>query len=123
MPVLPIPMIIALLLDAFLVHRMPTRKTHVTLLLLIVFCAAQSATIALVQYYGFSLLRPLQPLLATLIPSIAWLAFGQAARGDVRLGDVLIHSFGFLLALLFLLMRPPLLDVLFQFCLQLMVPQ
>ena len=35
---------------------------------------------ALVQYYGFTAVRPLQPLWATLIPPIAWLAFSQAAR-------------------------------------------
>ena len=71
MPVLPIPMIIALLLFAFLAHRMFTRETHATLLALIAACAVQSAIVALVQYYGVTSIRPLQPLLATLIPPIA----------------------------------------------------
>ena len=112
MPVLPIPMIIALLLFAFLAHRMLTRETHVTLLALIAACAVQGAIVALVQYYGFTSIRPLQPLWATLIPPIAWLAFSQAARGDAKPGDLPLHSAGFVLALLFLLLQPQLLDVL-----------
>ncbi len=111
MPVLPIPMIIALLLFAFLAHRLLTRETHVTLLALIAACAMQGAIVALVQYYGFTAIRPLQPLWATLIPPIAWLAFSQAARGDPKPGDLPLHSAGFVLALLFLLLQPHLLDV------------
>ncbi|MEP7172977.1 MAG: helix-turn-helix domain-containing protein [Aestuariivirga sp.] len=105
-------MIIALLLFAFLVHRLLTRETHVTLLALIAACAVQSVIVALVQYYGVTSIRPLQPLLATLIPPIAWLAFSQAARGDAKAGDLALHSAGFVLALLLLLLQPQLLDVL-----------
>lgn len=111
MPVLPIPMIISLSLFAFLAHRLLTRETHVTLLGLIAACAVQGAIVALVQYYGFTSIRPLQPLWATLIPPIAWLAFSQAARGDPKPGDLPLHSAGFVLALLFLLLQPQLLDV------------
>jgi AraC-like DNA-binding protein len=112
MPVLPVPMIIALLLLAFLAHRVLTRETHATLLALIAACAVQGAIVALVQYYGFTSIRPLQPLWATLIPPIAWLAFSQAARGDAKWGDLPLHSTGFVLALLLLLLQPELLDVL-----------
>ena len=112
MPVLPIPMIIAVLLFAFLAHRMLTRETHATLLALVAACAVQSTIVALVQYYGVTSIRPLQPLLATLIPPIAWLAFSQAARGDAKPGDMALHSAGFVLAFLFLLLQPQLLDVL-----------
>ncbi len=115
MPVLPIPMIIALLLFAFLAHRILTRETHATLLALIAACAVQSAIVALVQYYGVTSIRPLQPLLAALIPPIAWLAFSQAARGDAKPGDLPLHSVGFVVALLLLLLQPQLLDVLIPF--------
>lgn len=112
MPVLPIPMIISLLLFAFLAHRMLTRQTHITLLALIAACAVQGAIVALVQYYGVTSVRPLQPLLATLIPPIAWLAFSQAARGDAKPGDLPWHLAGFVAALLLLPFQPQLLDVL-----------
>jgi AraC-like DNA-binding protein len=112
MPVLPIPMIIALILFALLVHRILTRETHVALLALIAACAVQSTIIAAVQYYGVFALRPLQPLFATFIPPIAWLAFSQAAGGTIKPRDLLMHSAGFFLALLCLLLKSQLLDVL-----------
>jgi len=112
MPVLPVPMIIAFLLFGLLLHRIFTRETHNTLLILIASCALQSALIALVRYYGFTSLRIFQPLLATLIPSIAWLAFHQAARGDVTFRDMLIHSSGLMLALVCLIIQPEWLDAL-----------
>jgi len=112
MPVLPIPLIIALVLFAFLAHRMATRETHATLLALIASCALQGVVVSLVQYYGVTALRPLQPLLASVIPAIAWLAFRQAAGGATGQRDIVIHSAGFVLALLCLLLQPLLLDIL-----------
>lgn len=112
MPVLPIPMILALVLLAFLAHRMATRETHATLLALIASCALQGVIVSLVQYYGVTELRPLQPLLASVIPAIAWLAFRQAAGGATRQRGIIIHSAGFVLALLCLLLQPLLLDIL-----------
>jgi len=112
MPVLPIPMILALVLLAFLAHRMATRETHATLLALIASCALQGVVVSLVQYYGVTALRPVQPLLASVIPAIAWLAFRQAAGGATGQGEIVIHSAGFVLALLCLLLQPLLLDIL-----------
>jgi AraC-like DNA-binding protein len=112
MPVLPIPMIIALVLFAFLAHRLLTRQTHATLLALIAVCAVQGVIVALVQYYGVTAIRPLQPLLASVIPPVAWLAFRQAAGGTTGQRDLVIHSAGFVLALLCLLLQPLLLDIL-----------
>jgi AraC-like DNA-binding protein len=112
MPVLPMPMIIAFLLFAFLAQRILKRETHVTLLALIAACATLSAIIALVQYYGVTAIRPLQPVLATMIPPLAWLAFIQAARGDAKPQDFLLHSSGVVLAILLLLLQPQLLDLL-----------
>jgi AraC-like DNA-binding protein len=112
MPVLPIPMIISLLLFGFLIQRMSSRETHVTILALVGICATQAAIFALVRYYGFSALRPLQAILATTIPPIAWAAFVNAAGGDIRIEKMIWHVVGPVLALLFLLFNQNALDVL-----------
>jgi AraC-like DNA-binding protein len=112
MPVLPIPMIIALLLFGFLIQRMTSRKTHITILALIGICATQAAIFALVRYYGFSVLRPAQAILATTIPPIAWAAFVNAAGGDIRIDKMMWHAIGPLLAILFMLFNQNALDIL-----------
>ncbi|MEM8540467.1 MAG: AraC family transcriptional regulator [Pseudomonadota bacterium] len=112
MPVLPIPMIIALLLLGFLLHRVLTRETNYALLALIGCCAAQSAIIATVQYYGVTSLRVVQPILATLIPAVAWLAFRQASVGRFGKQELYVHSMGPAAALVCLAVRPETLDVL-----------
>ena len=112
MPVLPVPMIIALLLFGFLALRIARAETHVSLLALIAVCAVQAAIIALVQYYGVSVLRPLQPVLATIIPPVAWYAFERASGGQGSLRSMAPHAIGPLLALLCLVVNPMLLDVL-----------
>ncbi|MDF3415460.1 AraC family transcriptional regulator [Sulfitobacter sp. M57] len=112
MPVLPIPVIIALLLTGLLVHRVTTRSTHPTLLVLIGCCAAQSAMIALVQYYDISGLKRFQPLLPTLIPAVAWLAFRQSSLGRLRRQDLYLHMAGPAFALICFVYSPQLLDLL-----------
>jgi len=111
MPVLPIPMIIALVLFTFLTLRIVKGETHATLLALIAVCAVQGAIIALVQYYDVSVLRPVQPVLATVIPPVAWFAFTRASGGEDPQHRLLWHAIGPALALLFLAMNPSLLDV------------
>jgi len=105
-------MIIALLLAGFLVHRVATRETHVTLLALIAVCAVQSVIVALVQYYGVTAIRPLQPVMATIIPPVAWIAFSRAAGGDAQRGTLAWHAIPPVLAVLFLSTSSALLDVL-----------
>jgi AraC-like DNA-binding protein len=112
MPVLPIPMIIALLLFGFLIQRIAARETHGTILALIGVCAVQGTIIALVQHYGFLQLRPLQAILATTIPPIAWAAFINAAGGDIRPRKLGWHVFGPFLAVLCFVLDPNFLDVL-----------
>lgn len=112
MPVLPIPMIIALVLFGFLIQRLSSRETHITILALIGICATQAAIFALVRYYGFTVLRPIQAILATTIPPIAWAAFVNAAGGDIRIGKMKWHAIGPALAILFLLFNQSALDVL-----------
>jgi AraC-like DNA-binding protein len=112
MPVFPVPMIIALLLCGFLIQRIVTRETHGTILALIAACAVQGAIIALVQYYGVVVLRPVQAILATAIPPLAWAAFANAAGGDVRPVKMLWHLLGPALAIAVFMFQPFLLDVL-----------
>ena len=112
MPVLPVPMVIALLLAAFLANRWARGDTHVTLLALVGICAVQAAVIALVQHYDIAALRPFQPFLATAIPPVAWLAFQRAAGGVTDLKAYSLHLAGPLAALVCLLVQPFLLDML-----------
>jgi AraC-like DNA-binding protein len=110
MPVLPVPLIISFLLFGFFFHRLLTRDTHATLLVLIAACAVQGAIFALVQYYGFLALRPVQAIMATTIPPIAWTAFVNAAGGDIRPRKILWHALCPLLAIACFLTKPILLD-------------
>jgi AraC-like DNA-binding protein len=105
-------MIVALLLLGFLLHRVLTREAHPALLILIGCCAAQSALIALVQYYGITSLRVVQPLLATVIPAVVWLTFQQASAGQLRRQHLYLHAIGPVVALICLATRPEALDVL-----------
>jgi AraC-like DNA-binding protein len=112
MPVLPIPMIISLLLFGFLIQRLATRESHITVVALMAACATQSFIMALVQYYGWAFIRPAQPILAMVIAPLAWIAFRNAAGGDIRFNNLLWHLSGPLLAVSFLVIAPYLLDVL-----------
>jgi AraC-like DNA-binding protein len=94
MPVLPIPMFVALVLAFLLLRAIISREAHVMLLLLIAACAAQSAIISLAQYYGVSVLRPVQPVTATFIPPLAWLAFTAVARKPLMLSRDYLHALG-----------------------------
>ena len=116
MPVLPVPLIIALLLLGFLVLRIARDETHISLLALIAVCAVQAAIIALVQYYGVAHLRPVQPLLATVIPPIAWFAFERASGGQASARAsawaMALHAIGPILGLFCLIVNPMFLDAL-----------
>ena len=111
MPVLPIPMFVALVLAFLLLRAMISREAHMMLLLLIAACAAQSAIIALVQYYGVSALRPVQPVTATFIPPLAWLAFTAVARKPLVLSRDYLHVLGPVFTLFCSVFAPATLDV------------
>jgi AraC-like DNA-binding protein len=111
MPVLPIPMFVALVLAFLLLRAIISRESHVMLLLLIAACAGQSAIIALVQYYGVSTLRPVQPVTATFIPPLAWLAFTAVARKPLVLSRDYVHILGPVFTLFCSVFAPATLDV------------
>lgn len=111
MPVLPIPMFVALVLTFLLLRALLSRDTHTMLLLLIAACALQSAVIALVQYYGVAFLRPVQPVTATFIPPLAWLAFTALERKPLVMSRDVAHSLGPAFTLFCELFAPATLDV------------
>ncbi|GGK17562.1 helix-turn-helix domain-containing protein [Salinarimonas ramus] len=87
MLLLPVPLVAALVL-AFLLARALIRREGTPLLLALVAAGASQATVvALVQHYGLVPLRPLQPVTATLLPPLAWLAFIAAAARPLTAKD------------------------------------
>jgi len=106
MPTFPIPVFVACVL-AFASLRLWQQRGHANLLvLLLILCAVQSLIIALNQHYGVSAMRMVQPLVASLIPSAAWIAYrGRAFRADLR------NALGPLTAAAALLVAPQFLDV------------
>ncbi|MEP3637184.1 MAG: AraC family transcriptional regulator [Paracoccaceae bacterium] len=106
MPAFPIPVFVALVLG-FASLRLWRQREHVgPLVLLLVLCAVQSLIIALNQHYGISVMRIVQPLVASLIPPATWMAYrGRASRADA------LHALGPLTASAAMLIAPQFLDV------------
>jgi AraC-like DNA-binding protein len=87
MPNLPIPLISALVLGFLLVRVWLVERRAGPLVVLLALCAAQGVIISLAQFYrvpGFALL---QPITATLIPPMAWVAFQATAIRGFRPSD------------------------------------
>jgi AraC-like DNA-binding protein len=76
---LPVPMVVALLLGFLFVRSMLVAKTSRLLDALLLACAIQSFTVSLVHYYGVVELRLVQPVTASVIPALAWVAFLQGS--------------------------------------------
>ena len=76
---LPVPMIVALLLGYLFLRAILFEKTSRLLAALLLACACQSVTVSLVHYYGFDAIRLLQPVMASMIPALAWMAFLQSS--------------------------------------------
>lgn len=78
---LPVPMIVALLLGFLFVRSVLFARTSRLLGALLLACAVQSITVSLVHYYGVLELRLVQPVTASVIPAMAWVAF---LEGGIR---------------------------------------
>ncbi|MCU0801811.1 MAG: helix-turn-helix domain-containing protein [Rhodobacteraceae bacterium] len=87
MPVLPLPLIAALVLALMGLRAWVRGETPWPLLLLIGISAAQMAIVAGRLHYGLSGLSWVQPVLALAIPPLAWLAFVAATRRPLAIGD------------------------------------
>lgn len=111
MPSLPIPLISSLVL-AFLLARMwLLGRWNGPLAALLALCAVQGLIISLAQHYRVPGAQVLQPIMATFIPPMAWVAFQTTAVRQFQRGDV-VHLIGPLVAIVSLLTQPVLLDTL-----------
>ena len=108
---LPIPLISSLVLGFLLARMWLTDRRHGPLVGLLALCAAQGVIIALAQHYLVPGMQIVQPITATLIPPMAWVAFQATAVRHFRAVDYL-HLAGPLAAVLCLLTNPMLLDTL-----------
>ncbi len=115
MPSLPIPMISSLVLVALLVRMWAVDRRGDAklgpLVILLALCAAQGVIISLAQHYGIAAARWVQPVTATLIPAMAWVAFQVTAVRAVRPADV-VHFGGALAVVGALFVNPYLVDTL-----------
>ncbi|MGB0844585.1 MAG: helix-turn-helix domain-containing protein [Alphaproteobacteria bacterium] len=111
MPSLPIPMISALVLSFLFVNITRSERPNKALALLLFTCALQGLIISLAQHYEVAVFKLVQPVTATFIPPLTWVAFQTTAIRRIRKHD-LLHTVGPLLALAFLTFAPYLLDVL-----------
>lgn len=93
MPSLPIPMISSLVLLALLVRMWTVDRQSDAklgpLVVLLALCAGQGVVISLAQHYGIAAARWVQPVTATLIPAMAWVAFQVTAVRSLRGSDAL----------------------------------
>lgn len=78
MLVLPVPMIVALLLGFLFFRSLLVDQRQPFLSVLLLACAGQSVLTSLVLYYGIGTLQPLQPVTASIIPAIVWVAFVES---------------------------------------------
>ncbi|MDG4718255.1 MULTISPECIES: helix-turn-helix domain-containing protein [Thalassospira] len=109
---LPVPMIVALLLGYLFVRAVVLGNTTRLLNALLLACALQSMTVSLVHYYGFDDVRPLQPIMASLIPALAWIAFLESAiRTRFRLSD-LWHGLAPVIMIIVMFVAPAFIDAL-----------
>lgn len=111
MPSLPIPLISSLVLGFLLLRMGLVERRHGPLVVLLALCAVQGLVISLVQHYGFVGMRFVQPIMATLIPPMAWIAFQGTAVRRMQPRDA-AHLAGPLAAVLALVVHPFALDTL-----------
>ncbi len=88
---LPIPMIVALVMGFLFVRTRLAGGYPRLFSALIFFCGVQGVVISLTQYYGVSALHPVQPVTATIIPPLAWLAFQASAVRPLQARRDLLH--------------------------------
>jgi AraC-like DNA-binding protein len=114
MPSLPIPMISALVLSFFLIRLWVVDRRHGPLVVLLAMCAAQGLIISLAQHYGLSLARMVQPVTASFIPPMAWVAFQSTAVRRLSWREV-PHWAGPLVVAAAVVVRPQMLDAIIPF--------
>ncbi|WP_367717254.1 AraC family transcriptional regulator [Nitratireductor sp. GISD-1A_MAKvit] len=88
---LPIPMIVALVLVALLARIAVSGERPPFLMALLAACALQSLIVSLRQHYGMEVLLPFQPVTATFVPPLTWLAFQTGSVRAFSLPRDLVH--------------------------------
>lgn len=111
MPVLPIPIVSSLVLGFLLVRMVLVDRRHTPLALLLALAAVQGVVIALANHYHVGWARGVQPVLATMIPPLAWVSFQTTAIRDARAVDA-VHVAGPVLAAVAFVAAPMVLDAL-----------
>lgn len=111
MPTLPIPIFGSLVLGFLLVRMWITDRRHGALAALLALCAVQGVIISMAQHYQVPGMQRLQPITATLIPPMAWVAFQITAVRRFKPID-LVHLAAPGAAIISILAFPPVLDLL-----------
>ncbi|MDJ1464234.1 AraC family transcriptional regulator [Nitratireductor sp. GZWM139] len=111
MLVLPIPVIVALVLGALLIRIAISGERPPFLMALLAACALQSLIVSLRQHYGIDALLPLQPVTATFVPPLTWLAFQTASFRPFSLPRDLVHLTAPAFAAFCVIFAPGTLDV------------
>lgn len=102
-------MIGALVMGFLFVQMWLRDERHGPLAALLGLCAVQALIISLAQHYEVVGMGLVQPITATLIPPMAWIAFRTTTRAGLRRAD-LLHLAGPLLAVVALVTVPIVLD-------------
>ncbi|MEP2782254.1 MAG: helix-turn-helix domain-containing protein [Pseudoruegeria sp.] len=109
MPSLPIPMISSIFLGFLLVRVWFIDRRHGPLVVLLGLCAVQGVIISMAQHYGVSAFMMIQPVTATFVPPMAWVAFQTTALRNFSTQDYL-NILGPICALVSLVVAPNFLD-------------
>ncbi len=91
MPMLPIPAFAAIVL-AYLAVRTLLAEGRPLLVALLVACAVQSFLVAMVLGYDFNWFRPVLPVIATVIPPLAWITFQDALVSRTSFHRAALHG-------------------------------
>jgi len=89
---LPLPMFVALLLGFLVLRHARAGDRSGLFLALIAVCALQALLISLAQHYGVEFARLVQPVVAVVIPPLAWMTFQSVAQGAVDLRRASLHA-------------------------------
>lgn len=92
MPVLPLPLIVALILGFLCLRAALGRETPGVMLALLAACALHGAVISGNLYYGVRGLGAVQPITAATLPPLAWVAFVTTTRRRFEAGRDLWHA-------------------------------
>ena len=112
MPSLPVPIVGTLVLGFLFAALVLRRDRHWLLAVLVGVCALQGLIIGLGQHYGVGVIRAVQPITASFMPPLAWVAFQLSAVRTLGYARHARHLAGPVLTLLYALYVPGALDLL-----------